>query len=285
MGRPGQRIFAAKHSTSTGIAAHSATATAQLDEVLEAWRHRSLGEYVCLYLGARYEKIRQDGQVRDAAVLIAAGVNWDGKREILGVSVALGEQEVHWRTFLESLVQRGLQSVRLIISDAHAGLRAARQAVFGGIPWQRCQFHLQQNAQAYVPRKSMLSEVAEDIRTIFNAPDRATAEAWLARTVKKYETSATRLADWMEANLPEGLAVFSFPKSHQRRIRTANLLERLNQEIKRRTRVVGIFPNEAACLRLISAFLMEKSEAWLIGRMYLNFEGSEEMMASSSSPS
>ena len=259
---------------------HVSRATAQLDEVLEAWRNRSLGEYVYLYLDARYEKVRQDGQVRDAAVLIAAGVNWDGKREILGVSVALGEQEVHWRAFLQSLVQRGLQGVRLIISDAHAGLRAARQAVFGGIPWQRCQFHLQQNAQAYVPRKSMQSEVADDIRTIFNAPDRATAEAWLTQTVQKYETTASRLADWMEINLQEGLTIFNFPRSHQCRIRTANLLERLSQEIKRRTRVVGIFPNEAACLRLTSAFLMEKSEAWLIGRMYLNFEGSEDMASS-----
>jgi transposase-like protein len=261
---------------------HVSRATAQLDEVLKAWRKRPLGEYVYLYLDARYEKVRQDGQVRDAAVLIAAGVNWDGKREILGVSVALGEQEVHWRAFLQSLVQRGLQGVRLIISDAHAGLRAARQAVFGGIPWQRCQFHLQQNAQAYVPRKSMQREVADDIRTIFNAPDRATAEAWLAQTIRKYEPTASRLADWMETNLPEGLTIFSFPRSHQRRIRTANLLERLSQEIKRRTRVVGIFPNETACLRLTSAFLMEKSEAWLIGRMYLNFEGSEESVASSS---
>jgi len=257
-------------------------AAAQLDEVLEAWRNRPLGEYIYLYLDARYEKVRQDGQVRDIAVLTAAGVNPAGYRDILGVSVAMGEQEVHWRTFLQSLVQRGLQGVRLIISDAHTGLRAARLAVFGGIPWQRCQFHLQQNAQAYVPRKSMLSEVADDIRTIFNAPDRTTAEAWLARTVKKYETSASRLADWMEANIPEGLTVFNFPRSHQRRIRTANLLERLSREIKRRTRVVGIFPSEAACIRLISAFLMEKSEAWLIGRIYLSFEGSEERVPSSS---
>lgn len=261
---------------------HVSRATAQLDEVLEAWRNRSLGEYVYLYLDARYEKVRQDGQVRDAAILIAAGVNWDGKRDILGVSVALGEQEVHWRAFLQRLVQRGLQGVRLIVSDAHAGLRAARQAVFGGIPWQRCQFHLQQNAQAYVPRKNMLSEVADDIRTIFSAPDRATAEAWLAKTVKKYAPKASRLADWMETNLPEGLTIFSFPRNHQRRIRTANLLERLNREIKRRTHVVGIFPNEASCLRLISALLMEQSEAWLIGRVFLSFEGSEESMPSSS---
>ena len=262
---------------------HVSRAAAQLDEVLKAWRNRPLGEYVYLYLDARYEKVRQDGQVRDAAVLIAAGVNWEGKREILGVSVALSEQEVHWRTFLQSLVQRGLRGVRLIISDAHTGLRAACQAVFGGLPWQRCQFHLQRNAQAYVPRKAMLSEGADDIRPIFNAPDRATAEAWLAQTVQKYEQSASRLADWMESNLPEGLTVFAFPRAHQRRIRTANLLERLNQEVKRRTRVVGIFPNESACLRLISAFLMEKSEAWLIGRMYLNFEGSEAYLLSSPS--
>lgn len=257
-------------------------AAAQLDEVLEAWRNRPLGEYVYLYLDARYEKVRMDGQMRDAAVLIAAGVNWGGQREILGISVALSEQEVHWRDFLQSLIQRGLQGVRLIISDAHTGLRAARQAVFGGVPWQRCQFHLQRNAQAYVPRKSMLGEVHHDIRTIFNAPDRATAEAWLAQMVTKYAQSASKLADWMETNLPEGLAIFSFPRSHQRRIRTANLLERLNQEIKRRTRVVGVFPNEAASKRLISAILMETSEAWLIGRQYLSFQGAEESMKSSS---
>jgi len=256
-------------------------AAAKLDEVLEAWRNRPLGEYVYLYLDARYEKVRVDNQMRDAAVLIAAGVNWEGLREILGVSVALNEQEVHWRDFLQSLIQRGLQGVRLIISDAHSGLRAARQAVFGGVPWQRCQFHLQQNAQAYVPRKSMLGEVHDDIRTIFDAPDRATAEAWLAKTVQKYAENASKLANWMETNIPEGLAVFNFPRDHQRRIRTANLLERLNQEIKRRTRVVRVFPNEASCERLVSAILMEKSEAWLLGRRYLSFEGAEERMTSS----
>ena len=257
-------------------------AASQLDDVLEAWRNRPLGEYAYLYLDARYEKVRLDGQVRDAAVLIAAGVNWEGQREILGVSIALSEQEVHWRSFLQNLVQRGLQGVRLIISDAHTGLRAARKAVFGGIPWQRCQFHLQRNAQAYVSRKSMLTDVHDDIRTIFNAPDRTTAEAWLARTVQKYAENSSKLADWMENNIPEGLTVFNFPRDHQRRIRTANLLERLNREVKRRTRVVGIFPNENACLRLISAFLMEKSEAWLIGHRYLSFEGAEESVPSSS---
>jgi transposase-like protein len=260
---------------------HVSRAAAQMDEVLEAWRQRPLGTYVYLFLDARYEHVRVDGQVRDAAVLIAAGVNLQGKRELLGISVALSEQEIHWRTFLQSLVQRGLGSVHLIISDAHTGLQAARQSVFGSIPWQRCQFHLQRNAQAYVPRKSMQPEVADDLRTIFNAPDRATAEAWLKQAIQKYAQNASHLANWMEHNIPQGLTVFDFPKDHRGRLRTTNLLERLNQEIKRRTRVVGIFPNEAACLRLISAFLMEKSESWLLGHRYVSFEGSAEISLSS----
>ncbi len=154
-------------------------ATALLDEQLQAWRERPLGQYKYVYLDARYEKVRQDGQVRDAAVLIAVGVNMEGKREVLGVSVALSEAEVHWRTFLQSLVTRGLSGVELIVSDGHTGLQQARKAVFGGIPWQRCQFHLQKNAQSYVPRQNMKAEVAADIRAIFNAPNRHEAESLL----------------------------------------------------------------------------------------------------------
>lgn len=247
-------------------------AVALLDETLEAWRTRRLGEIVYLFLDARYENVRQDGQVRDAAVLIASGVDRDGKRQILGVSVSLSEQEVHWRTFLQSLVSRGLSGVQLIVSDDHAGLKAARRAVFGGIPWQRCQFHLQQNASAYVPRRERLKEVAADIRTVFNAPDRPTAEAFLTRIVQKYAKTASKLADWLEKNLPEGLTVLDFPASHRRKIRTVNGLERVNEEVKRRTRVVNLFPNELACLRLVSAILMELDEDWQTGRAYLNFE-------------
>jgi len=244
-----------------------------LDENLEAWRNRPLGEIVYLYLDARYEKVRQDGQVRDAAILIAMGVDREGYRQILGVSVSLGEQEVHWRSFMQNLVARGLRGVQLVISDDHAGLKAARIAVFGGIPWQRCQFHLQQNAGQHVSRQEMRREVAEDLRTIFNAPDRPTAEFYLAETVKKYAKTASKLADWLESNIPEGLAVFSFPVSHRRRLRTTNGLERLSREIKRRTRVVGIFPNETACLRLISANLVEVNDEWQMDpRMYLTFE-------------
>ena len=244
-----------------------------LDESLKAWRERPLGEFRYLYLDARYEFVRQDGQVRDAAILVASGVDTDGKRQILGLSVSLSEAEEHWRAFLESLVERGLQGVELIISDDHAGLRKARQAVFTGIPWQRCQFHLQQNASAYVPRRVMQKEVAADIRMIFNAPNRELAESSLRQLVAKYSQSAARLADWMEANLPEGLSFFAFPQEHWRRIRTTNGLERVSQEIKRRTRVVRIFPNEGSCLRLATAVLMEISEEWETGRIYLSFEG------------
>ena len=147
-------------------------AAAELDAVLEAWRERPLGQTPYLVLDARYEKVRQGGVVQDAAVLIAIGVGLDGKRQVIGVSVALSEQEAHWREFLQSLVARGLSGVQFIVSDAHQGLAAARQAVFGSIPWQRCQFHLQQNAQAYVPKKELKSQVATGIRTVFNAPMR-----------------------------------------------------------------------------------------------------------------
>lgn len=247
-------------------------AAALLDEGLEAWRNRPLGTVIYLYLDALYEKVRLDGQIRDVAVLIASGVNLEGKRLILGVSVSLGEQELHWRDFLHSLVERGLNGVELIISDAHVGLQAARKAVFSGIPWQRCQFHLQQNASQYVPRQSMKREVAADIRAIFNAPDRSQAEVQLCKTVEKYAHSASKLANWLEGNISEGLTVFSFPEDHWRRIRTVNSLERVCLEIRRRTRVAVIFPNEASCLRLVSALLMEISETWETGRIYLSLE-------------
>lgn len=248
-------------------------AASQLDGELEKWRERPLGEYAFLFLDAYYEQVREDGQVRHLAVLVAVGVTPTGKREILGVSVSLSEHEVHWRGFLENLKQRGLGGVQLITSDDHAGLRAARVAVFGGIPWQRCQFHLQQNAQAYVPRKEMQTEIAADIRMIFDAPDRTTAEAYLAKTVAKYKQSASRLSEWLANNIPDGLTVFAFPASLRRLLRTTNGVERLHREVRRRARVVSIFPNPASCLRLVSAVLAEISEEWLTGRTYLVFEG------------
>ena len=247
-------------------------AAQKLDEVLEAWRTRPLDEIVYLYLDARYEKVRIEGQIQDAAILMAVGVGGDEKRRVLGVSVSLSEAQEHWRSFLESLQERGLTGIRLITSDDHAGLRKARQALFTGVPWQRCQFHLQQNASQYVPRKKMQEEVAADIRGIFQAPSRERAEAYLKEVVAKYADTAADLADWLEVSIPEGLTVFAFPAKHWRRIRTSNVMERLSQEIKRRTRVIRLFPNEASCLRLVSAVLMERSEEWETGRIYLNLD-------------
>ena len=203
---------------------------------------------------------------------MAVGVGRDEKQRVLGVSVSLSEAQEHWRSFLESLQARELNGVQLIISDDHAGLRKARQALFTGVPWQRCQFHLQQNASQYVPRKKMQEEVAADIRGIFQAPSRERAEAYLKEVVAKYADTAADLADWLEVSIPEGLTVFAFPAKHWRRIRTSNVMERLSQEIKRRTRVIRLFPNEASCLRLVSAVLMERSEEWETGRIYLNLD-------------
>ncbi len=247
-------------------------AAAQLDEALQGWRERPLGECPYLILDARYEKVRQDGQVRDAAVLTAIGISRTGRRLMLGVSLSLSEGEVHWRAFLQSLMSRGLAGVRLIVSDAHEGLTAARKAVFGGVPWQRCQFHLQQNAGAYVPRQDMKGEVAADIRAIFNASSLDDAKLMLDKAVGKYEKSASRLSNWLENNIVQGLTVFALPQAHWRLLRTTNGLERVNEEIRRRTRVVGIFPNEASCLRLVSAILMEISDDWETGKAYLTFD-------------
>ena len=243
-------------------------AAQQLDEVLQEWRERPLGEIQYLYADARYEKVRDAGQVRDAAVLVATGISPEGERQVLGVSVSLSGYETHWKAFLKSLKDRGMHGVKLVISDDHAGLGAARRAVLGSMPWQRCQFHLQQNAGAYVPRQSMRKEVAADIRAMFNAPDKMTAEQYLKVIIEKYARSAPRLSVWMEHNLAEGFTVFDFPLEHRRSIRTTNSLERINKEIRRRTRVVGVFPNETSCLRLISARLMEISEDWQIGKRY-----------------
>jgi transposase-like protein len=247
-------------------------AAALLDEQLAQWRERPLGRMKYLYLDARYEKVRLDGQVRSAAVLLAVGVNQEGKREVLGVSVSLSEQEAHWRNFLQSLVKRGLAGVALIISDAHVGLQQACQAVFGGLPWQRCQCHLQRNAQAYVSKQDMKREVAADIRAVFNAATRRDAETLLTYLVQKYAPKAATLAEWLETNLREGLTVFSFPDTHWRLIRTTNSLERLNREIRRRSQVATLFPNEASCLRLVTAVLMEISDEWQTDRTYIRLD-------------
>ena len=247
-------------------------AAAVLDEELDAWRNRPLGEMPYLILDARYEKVRHAGSVISCAVLVAIGITTEGKRAVIGVSVSLSEAEVHWREFLASLQNRGLHGVKLIVSDSHAGLKAAREARFSGVPWQRCQFHLQQNAMQYVPKIAMRKAVAADLRAVFDAPDRNEAQRQLDIAVKKYAKSAPKVSTWMEMNVPEGLTVFKLPVAHRRRLRTTNMLERVNRELKRRTRVATLFPNEASLLRLTSAVLVEITEEWETGKRYLNME-------------
>lgn len=247
-------------------------AAALLDEELAAWRNRPLGEIPYLILDARYEKIRHGGSVVSSAVLTAFGITPDGKRSVLGVSVSLSEAEVHWREFLASLQDRGLHGVRYLVSDDHAGLGAARQARFPGVPWQRCQFHLMQNAMHYVPKVSMRAEVARDLRGVLDAGDRTEAQRQLGLVIHKYADTAPKLAAWLEANVPEALTVLELPAAHRRKLRTTNMLERINKEIKRRTRVATLFPNEQSALRLVTAVLVEISEEWETNKNYLNME-------------
>jgi transposase-like protein len=247
-------------------------ATEQLDEGLKAWRERPLGPTPYLILDARYERVREAGQIVDCAVLVAVGITADGKRRVLGASVALSEAEVHWRAFLDSLIRRGLSGVKLIVADDHAGLKAARKATLPSVPWQRCQFHLQQNAQGYISRLDQREAVGRRIRAIFNAPDKDEAERLLKQAIEAWKSDAPKLADWAENNLAEGFTVFGFPQGHRVRLRTTNGLERVNREIKRRTRVASIFPNPESCLRLVSALLAENDEDWLEGKVYLNMK-------------
>jgi len=251
-----------------------------LDEELEKWRNRPLGEYPYLVLDAHYEKVRTAGSVVSCALLTAVGIDTDGRRSILGVSVSFSEAETHWREFIKSLKQRGLSGVKYVVSDDHDGLKAALNATMPGVLWQRCQCHLQRNAAKYVPKIKMRKQVHNDIRDIFNAPDRKSAEERLKSYVAKYEKTAAKLSVWMEENLPEGLTVFALPEGHRKRMRTTNMLERVHEEINRRTRVAGLFPNEASLLRLVSAVLMELSEEWETGKRYLNMDVENDDSAS-----
>ena len=247
-------------------------AAKELDHELQQWRTRALGQVCYVVLDARYEKVRHGGSVVSSAILTAVGVLPDGTRTVLGTSCSLSEAEVHWRKFLQSLTDRGMHGARLIVSDHHAGLGAARKAIFPGVPWQRCQFHLMQNAMAYVPKVSLRTNVAQELRTIFNAADREEADRRLALMAKRYRKNAPKLAEWLDANVPDGLTVFTLPVAHRRKLRTTNILERIHKEIKRRTRVATLFPNEESVLRLVSSILCETDDEWQTGRAYLNME-------------
>jgi len=245
----------------------------QLDEEFKKWRTRPLEEMRYLTIDATYYKVRIDGIVRDCATLIAIGVRrCDGKRTVLGVSCALSEAEVHWRDFFTSLKERGVGIPDFIVSDAHTGLRAALKAAFSASPWQRCQFHLQQNAQDYITKQDLKSPIASEIKAIFNANSRAHAEEGLRAFVARWQDDQPKLAAWAEDNLPEGFTVFALPIDHRRKMRTSNSCENLNNQIKRRTRVVGVFPSEDSLERLVTGVLTEISESWETGRAYLKIE-------------
>ena len=196
--------------------------TKELDEQFESFRNRPIGEICYLVVDAIYLKIRHNNNVIDMAILLAYGITPEGKREILGASASLSEAEVHWREFFKHLQSRGMRGIRLIISDDHIGMKKARMTVFPSVPWQRCQFHLAKNAQSYAPKKSMKSEIAEEVRGIFNSPTLDIALEMKRRALEKYRKSAPEFVKWLDENIDEGLTVFQFPKEHRRKIRTSN---------------------------------------------------------------
>jgi transposase-like protein len=245
---------------------------ALLDEELEKFRNRPLEEMSVIYLDAHYEKVRHEGQVRDLAILKAIGINKKGKREVLGVSCSLSEAEIHWRNFIEGMLSRGLKGIQLIVSDDHRGLKAALRSSLPSVPWQRCIFHLCQNAQHYSPSLGMRGEIAQAIKDIYQSIDLNEAKRRMRDVIGRYENKAKKFCDWLEENFEEGLAFYSFPRSMWKKIRTVNMVENLNKEVRRRTNVVRVFPNEASALRLISAVLADKHEDWASEKIYLRVE-------------
>jgi len=243
--------------------------TAQLDEDIDSWRTRPLAEFTHLMMDARYEKVRYGGSIRDLAIIWAIGIRSDGRREVLGVTVSLSEAEIFWRDFLKSLVNRGLHGVQYIVSDDHEGLKKALKSVFPHVAWQRCQTHLARNTQDHVKSKTNKDSVAQDIRDIFQSSSLISAQTRLDQFLKDWSKSEPKLSAWAEDNIPQGFSVFEQHKKHRKHLRTTNPIERFNQELKRRSKVVRIFPNEAACLRLMSAILLEFHEDWLDGRRVL----------------
>lgn len=241
-----------------------------LDADLAAWRSRRLEvAYPYLVVDARYEHVRVAGQVVSQGVLVVKGVREDGLRELLAVEVADTESEATYESLFRGLKDRGLHGVRLVTSDDHRGLVNAIRKHFQGAAWQRCQVHIVRNAVGKVGKRHQRA-ITDDVRAVFNAPSITWARELKAEVVERWSRSHPKVAEWLETALEDGLACFAFPEPHRRRIRSTNGLERFNQELKRRTRVVRIFPNPAACLRLVTALCVEQSEEWLAGRVYLD---------------
>jgi putative transposase len=255
-----------------------------LDAEVERFRMRPLTvQYPYLWLDATYVKVRRDGRVVSMAVVIAIGVTAEGRREVLGLDVGSSEEEAFWQQFLRGLVERGLTGVRLVISDAHAGLKRAVTTMMLGASWQRCRVHFVRNALALVP-KSAQQLVAATIRTVFAQPDAASAREQWRRVADGFRDRFPRLTELMDEAESDVLAYLAFPSAHWRQIWSNNPLERLNKEVKRRTDVVGIFPNDAAVIRLVGMILAEQHDEWQVSRCYFSAESLAPVMRRAPTP-
>lgn len=249
-----------------------------LDEEVEIWRHLPLiSRYPYLWLDATYVKVRQAGRVTGQAVIVAYGVKESGEREVIGIEVGPSEDGAFWTEFLRSLVTRGLAGVLLVISDAHVGLREAIATVLTGAAWQRCRVHFMRNALVKVPRSAQ-TMMAAAIRTIFAQPDRETAGLQLRRVADSLRLRFSTVSTLLEDTEDDLLAYMSFPREHWRQLYSTNPLERLNKEIKRRSNVVGIFPNRESVIRLVSAVLIEQQDEWEIGKRYFSMESMQKTL-------
>jgi len=255
-----------------------------LDEQVQAFRTRPLGDrtWPYLWLDALYLKVREGGRVVSKAVLVAYGVDHKGERQVLGCEVASGEMQACWQAFLEDLVARGLSGTLLVISDAHTGLRAGIRTVLNGVTWQRCTVHFLRNVLSRLPRKAQ-SFASAAVRAIFQQPDRASAKEAVTRAIELLEPRYPDAAAVIRNAEDDVLAYMGFPEKHRRQLKSTNPLERLNREIRRRTDVVGIFPNDASVLRLVTMLLAEQNDEWAVGRCYFS-EGSMSEMLNGSAP-
>lgn len=240
---------------------------AEIDEKLDVFRSRRLDrtEYRYLFVDARYEKVRRDGHIVSQAVMISAGVTCEGRREILDWRIGDSESEATWSEVFRTLKDRGLKGLTLVISDAHKGIRAALKRHFQGVPWQRCRVHFLREMMKKVSYKA-IPELMADAKAVFAGEDRAECLRRGEELAAKWETRSPAVAKMLREGLEDTLAVMAFPETHRRRLHSTNMLESLMRRLKRRTRVVGIFPNRASCERLTGAMLLETHEAWATER-------------------
>ena len=249
----------------------------KLDESLAQFAGRRLSEaFPYLILDARYEKVREAGVIAGQAVLIAIGIDWDGRRQVLGVELANRESRSSWRDFLLGLRERGLAGVEFVVADDHAGLKAAIREVLPEAAYQRCYVHFLRNALDYVPRK-VHDDCLQELRWLYDRRDLAEARTDLAAWIGKWQAKYPRLVAWVEENIEETLTFYRLPRQHHKHLKSTNMLERLNEEIKRRTHVVRIFPNAESCLRLVRALCVETHENWLEAHRYLNMDYLREL--------